>query len=574
MGDATVGYAPLTEKDFYDLAIQYKRNLVATEGSKWTAETPVDPGVALIRVDAHIAALLAKYIDTRVTQNYLIYATSSEAVHATCRQIGYTKSGAKPAYLRVKVVTTGVVNIPAGAALIKEVATGEEIRFETIAPIIATSATTKYVYAVQGTVKSTNVVGTGKAFQEIKISNYPVADNRITVAIGGTVWTKVTDFVFSTEFSKHYVVEYDYKGQPTIVFGDGNFGIAPPNGADIFVSYLLTDGYIGNVAPGEMSFVTSYKNIDTVENASPTEAELVGDIELTAVEIEVINNGSINSFLPTGIAYIEEDSFSYTSIVDNKFLGVTGLTQGHPEGAKVVYSLTNTYGVDRETSAKAKISALNKNRLKTSCNSLRDYEYVLSRLSGVARVRATANYNNVDIQVVPTDGGLLSTALETALYAVIGVRKNALHSVSLSSPNYVFIDVTIEIAAASGYSYDEVKSSVVDLITAYLSPLNKNSIGNFSNNWGNKLKKNLLEANVFAIGNGYKIGDAEITVFKRSSELEGNDNIQLNNDELVNVGIITVLNKNATDTSVEVVIGDGEGSSAAITVPKMNAVIV
>src|SRR6056297_672236 len=93
---ADTQFTPYTEKQLYDELITRKRELVASEGLKWTAESPTDAGVALLRVGAHLGGLLSEYIENRSKQNYIIYAEDDLAVHATTRSLGYKIRGDVP----------------------------------------------------------------------------------------------------------------------------------------------------------------------------------------------------------------------------------------------------------------------------------------------------------------------------------------------------------------------------------------------------------------------------------------------------------------------------------------------
>jgi hypothetical protein len=562
-------FTPYTEKQLYDALITKKRELVSTEGLKWTAESPTDAGVALLRVGAHLGGLLSEYIENRSKQNYIIYAEDDLAVHATTRSLGYKIRGDIPSRILVKVTTSGSQTIPTGTKLYKELSDGTEIPFETQSELVFSGAESKQVYAVQGETFSTTTTGDGTEYQTVTINDYPIAYGSVAVIVGNTLWSEVSDFVNSDSDSEHYMVEYDFNGQPTVWFGDGEFGATPSSGALITVAWRTCDGSVGNLAPGEMRFERSFSKVTSVENQAPATGVLLYDVTSGDTEVYLEDDGSISSFADTGVAYIDEDSFSYTGITDNYFTGVTGLENSHAAGDEVTYTTGYTYGADRESNKQAKVSAIRYNRTKTSCNSILDYQYYSSQVPGVARAKAYNNYNIIVIQVIPADGGIPSSSLLDDVYDYILPRKNAVHTITVANPNYVYIDVVAEISPASGQQFsDVVKPAVEDKIQEFLNPLTRTENDlYYLNGWGNILKKNKLEAEIFDIENGMYVADVELTTFKRSAAESGAENINLNPTEVAHVGSIHVIMK---DISTQIPPGSGEGTSQVITTPVTN----
>ncbi len=571
----SVNYLPYTAADLYKLMLMAKRDLVTTEGLKWTAESPADPGIAILKVASELGAQLCKWMDNRVSQGFLLYAVDSEPVHAACRGIGYKIRGAVASQLMVQITTSGAQVIPAGAKLEKTLEDGQKITFELLDEVIFTAAGSKLAYVLQGETSTTSYTSNGAAFQKYVVPAYPIAYGSLVVFVGANVWTEVINFIDSGDTSQHYVVEYDYTGQPTVYFGDGEFGAKPGNGAVITIGWRTCDGTKGNVAPGTMQFVSNYAKVTGVTNVAGAVATLAKAVQSTATVIEVEDDNSILSFKDSGVAYIDEDSFTYTGKSGNTFTGVTGLENSHGVGDEITYSTTYTYGMDRETNKQAKISAIQKNRMKTSAFSLPDYEYLVMQIPGVARVKASVRGNVITLQVVPADGGVPSTALKAAVYTYLAKKKGALHTVNVVNPNYVYVDVTAQVEPGSGYNYtSDVKPVVIETIQNYLDPLVKDDSSlYYLNGWGNLLKKNLLEADIFELNDRALVGDVELTVFKRSTAETGNSNIQLAEYEIAQVGSIHVTRKGIS-APIELIPGEMEGPSGSSGVQQMARVIL
>lgn len=570
----TINYLPYNSADFYRMMLMKKRDLIATEGLRWVTESPSDAGIATLKCVAELAGELSKWMDNRISQNYLIYAVDPEPVHAGCRALGYRIRGAVPSQLVVRVTTTGAQVIPAGAKLEKTLEGGEKVTFELIEELVFDSAGTKLAYALQGETDSTTYTGNNQSFQKYPVPVFPIAFGSLVVFVGSNVWEERASFINSGPDSQHYVVEYDYTGQPTVFFGDGEYGKKPGNGAVITIAWRKCDGAKGNVAPGPMQFVNNYSRVSEVTNEAGAKATLAKNIQPTAVEIEVEDDNSIISFKDSGVAYIDGDSFTYTGITGNKFTGVTGLENAHAAGEEITYSQTYTYGMDRESNRQAKISALQRNRMKTSAFSLADYAYLIRQIPGVARVKTAVQNNIITLQVVPADGGIPSNFLKTSIYNFIAPRKGATHTVSVVNPNYVYIDVRAEVEPAPGRNFTfEVRPIVLQVIKDYLDPLKKDESSMFFlNGWGNLLKRNLLEANIFELNNRSLVADVEITIFKRSTAESGNANIQLAEYEIANVGAVSVIRRGIA-APIEIPPGDLEGPEGVSGLPKMGQVI-
>jgi hypothetical protein len=470
------------------------------------------------------------------------------------------------------VTASGATTLPAGSKVVKTNSAGTQVQFETLTDLIFTSAGVKQVYAIQGITYSITATGDNTEYQTIMLPKYPVAYSSIAVMVGGDLWTEVTDFITTNSTSKNYTLEYDYKGQAKIEFGDGQFGAKPTSGASIIASYRTCDGAQGNVAPGDMTLINSIPKITSITNQAPAEGTLKYAVTASSTQVEIEDDGTITSFASSGVAYINEDSFSYTSKSGNKFMGVTGLENAHGIGESVTYSNRYTIGMDKESNRKAKINALRNNRIKTSANSVTDYEYLARKVPGVSRAKAVANNNIVNIQIVPADAGVPTSQLINTTLTYLSQRKNARHTISVVQPKYVYVDVTVEVTAAASYSFtDEIKPTVLTAIQDFLDPLNTTDDElYYQNGWGNLLKKSVLIKNLMGLNSGMLLSDVNITVFKRSSDATGSSNIVLADDEIAHVGVVRVING---DRQEEIEPGASYGMSGVITMPKIAAVI-
>lgn len=64
--------------------------------------------------------------------------------------------------------------------------------------------------------------------------------------INWTEWTEVSNFYFSTDTDRHYIVKAIKNGY-YILFNDGTFGMKPANGKEVKITYIQSSGYTGNI---------------------------------------------------------------------------------------------------------------------------------------------------------------------------------------------------------------------------------------------------------------------------------------------------------------------------------------
>ena len=114
------------------------------------------------------------------------------------------------------------------------------------------------VRATHGASQRVDQVGTGEAAQSIALELAPLtwvydvsarqAFSSLSVSVDGDAWVEVEDFIDSEASDLHYRVARDNDGYPTLHFGDGDYGAAPPAGSTILVRYRVGLGSAGQVA--------------------------------------------------------------------------------------------------------------------------------------------------------------------------------------------------------------------------------------------------------------------------------------------------------------------------------------
>lgn len=134
-----------------------------------------------------------------------------------------------------------------------------------------------YTYnIIQGVIEKSTLFGTGESLTSFEIPSKQVIDNdRIYVTVNGENWSKIESLYDMNANSKHFLVRTNMDGGVTILFGNGYFGKIPTNGSLIEISYVVSDGFNGNL--NNVSNSTTFKFIDN------TITELGEDLDLNSV---------------------------------------------------------------------------------------------------------------------------------------------------------------------------------------------------------------------------------------------------------------------------------------------------
>jgi len=136
-----------------------------------------------------------------------------------------------------------------------------------------------YTYnIIQGVIETSTLLGTGESLTSFEIPSKQVIDNdRIYVTINGENWTKIESLYDMNANSKHFIVKTNMDGGVTVLFGNGYFGKIPTVGSLIEISYVVSDGFNGNI--NNVSNSTTFKFVDN------TITELGEDLDLNSIAI-------------------------------------------------------------------------------------------------------------------------------------------------------------------------------------------------------------------------------------------------------------------------------------------------
>jgi len=246
---------------------------------RWTDFNASDLGIVLLELFAGVGDMLAYYLDAQAAECYLPTARQRQSIINLCALINYRLHGPVAATTRVRFTLGQPAQrdliIPAGTVCRAQGASAP-ISFETVSDCIITAGLDAgEVNARQGERRTDVFTGTGQAFQRFPLTNPQVAHGTVNMTVNGIAWQEVESFADSTPVDPHYRLDTDALTQTLLTFGDGKFGAIPPSGAALAVTYLITLGPEGNLAPHLITELPSPILVDgqpvsaTVDNPIP-----------------------------------------------------------------------------------------------------------------------------------------------------------------------------------------------------------------------------------------------------------------------------------------------------------------
>lgn len=239
--------------------------LVAPE---WTDTSPSDMGIVLMELLAYGLDILSFYQDKAVNESFLPTARARKSVINICRLLGYTLKQQQPSkhkivFRKLPQYKDKEIIVRAGTMLGTDPSQGVSILFEVDRTIVIPAGVIgdekdsegNYIHFAMVTHGRTvtDIVGTGDGTASQRFNlNYPNAlKDTITVWTeeNGIMryWTRVDDFLDSTEKDRNFISVTDELNKTYIEFGDSYTGMVIKKNTAVNTSYRVGGGTIGNV---------------------------------------------------------------------------------------------------------------------------------------------------------------------------------------------------------------------------------------------------------------------------------------------------------------------------------------
>jgi hypothetical protein len=425
-----------TSKDFDSLRARLF-NLIASVFPEWTDFNVANFGNIMVELFAHVGDVLGFYLDNHARESRISTATQRRSLIALSKLLGFTPTGAVAATADVTLTLAEVpandVTIPAGT-IVRTLAVTNPIRFQTLTPVTIAASTNPPTATVSVENSETKVeafTSNGQPDQEIRLTFTPFLDSSLTLtALNGT-YTVVDNFLSSTSSDLHLTITVDQNDRATVRFGNGVQG-ALPQGA-ITATYKTGGGVSGNVDAG---------TIQRIEGAFT-------DVLANPVTVSVTNANAASG------------------------------------------------GADRQTVEQIRDLAPESIRTINRTVSREDYEINARKVAGVSRAlmltsneRAAIPENQGHLHIIPTGGGVPSTALKASVLTQVTVTfPNTLtFLVDVRDPEYLNVDIQCTVFLSSGASASVVDSLIRQNLTNFFAISNSDGSDNDSIDFGFNFK--------------------------------------------------------------------------------------
>lgn len=410
--EPAISYTSKDYASFRRLMLDVKRNRIP----EWTSESPNDLGVAILEAVAYQGDILSFYGDRIANEAFLTTATSRAAVLDIARMLDYRPVGIVAATAELEFTVdssaTGVITIPAGTAVttpsFSAVSSGSRpIRFETVEDLVidTSSAGTGSVDAKEGMTISMELLATADGTIDQRYVTFQKP------VIHGTTRVFVDEGSGFTEWTYfHRLIDAQ----------SNQFAFTTEELDDGGVVVIFGDGLNGR-RPSEGAEVRATYRVGGGEDGN------VGPNTLTE--------------LPSTI------------------LGIKSVT--NPSAA--------VGGAEPESIDQIRINAPKGLRALTRAVSLSDYAALAIQVPGISKASADSpTYNSVVVYIAPFGGGNAPQELKDEVDAYFVNRKLVTHSVTISDPTYVDIEISATVVVKREFNRTaverEVEAAVVEML--------------------------------------------------------------------------------------------------------------
>lgn len=216
---------------------------------EWTDRSKSDFGEFLVELFCLFSEKDFWYINAHANESLLRKTRTYSNAYSLAASLGYQATLCKGAKASFSVTfSAGEATTYHAGELSIRVLSKTFVNYEDIVVAQSSVPTSQTVSLVEGTYVSTN--NTYNGFK-ISLTDKNIDIDSISVVIDDTNFTKVGTFGFSNSDSAHFIVVPEENAEASIYFGSDGFGITPPIGKSIDVSYRVCSGYKGNIAIGD-----------------------------------------------------------------------------------------------------------------------------------------------------------------------------------------------------------------------------------------------------------------------------------------------------------------------------------
>lgn len=385
---------------------------------QWQSRSEGDFGVAMVELMAYMGDILSYYGDRMQDEAYLSTATQRQSILQIANLLGYIPSNGVAANGTVTLQSANpgpAVTVPAGTNLTTDyvAAIDGPLVYETQEDVtVPANGGTAVVNVAHGVTYSMTPLGTstGLPGQRFRLPQTSVISGteRIFVDVasssGSTAsteeWLHIDFLIDGDPTSKVFSTYVDSSGATWIEFGDGLNGAVPNNGLNVYSTYRVGGGVVGNIASGL----------------------IIG--------------------------------------IDNT--GLSGAVSVAVDSTSTPLSSAMTGGADPESNDQIRANAPRVFRTQNRLVTLSDYEDAALGVPGVLRASAVAGaFSAVTVYVVGPSGGTPASTLLNNVQSALNAKALAGVTVTAAAPSFVSINVGSSGSPLVVKVMDNAKQSVV-----------------------------------------------------------------------------------------------------------------
>ena len=423
-----------TDKDFDSLRVRLY-NLLSSVFPEWTDQNVANFGNILVELFSHVGDVLGYYLDNHALESRFGTAEQRRSFIALGKLIGYTPGGATAGQadviFSIPAALAGDVDIPAGTE-VRTLAVTDPVSYQLLAGVTLVAGNTTVVGTVENSKSHVEIFSaSGLQYQEVQLQNTPYLDTSAVISAGNGIYEIVENFLASTSTDLHVTLAVDQNDRATLRFGNGVNGQLPTG--TIQINYKTGGGTAGNV------------DAETIKRVVGSFADTFG----TTATLSVLNPGEASG------------------------------------------------GSERESIEQIRLGAPASIRTINRSVTREDYANNALTVGGVARAvlvtsqeRAGIPVNSGMLHIVPTGGGLPSTALkDLVLTAVTETFPGmATFRVTVEDPDYQTIDVQATVFLSRGAVPATVDAAIRANLAAYMAVTNADGTPNTNIGFGADLQ--------------------------------------------------------------------------------------
>ena len=225
-----------------------------------TLFTVASPFAQIISVLSEMVELIMFYIEDSVVEQNIYTAQQPESIYGMSRLTGHDATRGFAATGEIEFrwkpgadlskVAGNSLNIDARAQLKFDIngLTYTLLNSKDKFKLEKTNYNSFKTAIIQGKFEKQTVTSDGNKLQSFSINTGGITDHsKVAVSVNGELWTKHNSLYDLGSNEKAYLIKTGISGGLDLYFGNGSFGMVPPEGAIIEVEYVKHGGLAGNL---------------------------------------------------------------------------------------------------------------------------------------------------------------------------------------------------------------------------------------------------------------------------------------------------------------------------------------